>query len=147
MILEGRFKKNNERWIGSIPDLNILDIQDSEKKLFLSLHKLINETLKSTNGGKLVNHTFSIKKMSRIKFFISFDESKYVTAILLKNLRNKEYLTQLKISELLKIEKGSYGQYECAKREPSLSQFEKFLKALGYELKFCIEKIDSKKNC
>ncbi len=132
MKILGAYSETHERLLGTIPLLDLREVGKSKEELFNKLAERLKNTLielsKEGEAGDI-----QITEMSDTEFEIKFSNTKLICALIIKNLRRIEKITQEKVSKKARMVRTSYKQYEEATREPSVSKFNDLIEALGYE--------------
>ena len=140
MKLEGTYGFGSEVWSANIHLLDLIELGKTQEDLFLRLNERLLQLLKEISKGEATDDDFNIEIISNNKFFVKFINSKYVTSLIFKKLRDSKKISQAKVSMNLCCERTSYCQYEEGKREPSLTKFSEILDAMGYEWNLNIQK-------
>ncbi|KAB8035819.1 helix-turn-helix domain-containing protein [Silvanigrella paludirubra] len=140
MNLEGSFGFGSEVWSAKIQLIDLIELGKTEEDLFLRLNKRLLQLLKGISKGEASDDDFKIEIISNNKFTVKFFNSKHVTSLIFKNIRESERLSQAKVAIDLCCERTSYSQYEEGKREPSLTKFSEILDAMGFEWHLNIQK-------
>ena len=141
MKLEGCYYFKNEKWFAKIEILDVLEISTSNlEDLFIKLNNRLMLIFNQNSKEKFTDNDFSLEIVDDVRFFIKFKNFKLATSSIFKRIRNKERYSQAKIANKLKCATSSYSQYEDAKREPSISTFNKVVEGLGYEWELVLKK-------
>ncbi len=133
MKILGILRETNERYLAIIELLDIREVGKSKEELFDKLKSRIAQTLNELSKYDKQIGEIKIIELNGSGFELNFSNTKLIYALLLKRLRQIEKISQEKVSKSARMERGSYKQYEEAKREPSVSKFNDLIEALGYE--------------
>jgi DNA-binding XRE family transcriptional regulator len=131
--IEGILKQSNEHYLAIVPLLDLREVGRSKEELFNKLTNRIAQSLNELSKYDKEIGEIKIIELNDSGFELNFSNTKLIYAILLKRLRQIEKISQEKVSKSARMERGSYKQYEEAKREPSVSKFNDLIEAIGYE--------------
>lgn len=141
MKLEGQYYFKNERWFAKIDLLDVLEISTTDiEDLFTKLNMRLLLMFNQNSKNKFKDNDFTLEIVDDVRFYIKFKNFKLATSSIFKSIRNKERFSQAKIADKLNCVTSSYSQYEEAKREPSISTFNKVVEGLGYEWELVLKK-------
>lgn len=141
MKLEGKYYSSNGRWCAKIDLLDVIELSSKDlEDLFIKLNNRLMLMFNKNSKEKFNDNDFIIEIVDEVRFYIKFKNFKLATSSIFKSIRNKERFSQAKIADKLNCATSSYSQYEDAKREPSISTFNKVVEGLGYEWELVLKK-------
>lgn len=135
MILEARVFKNGKEWLAECPDLDALTQGKSKGQATAMLKDWVRSMLNDPQ------YKVGVEAGDDGRLLLKIEPSAKFFALLLQRTREKHHMSVRAVAELLGFKShNSYAQYERGKTEPSVSQFEKFLRVAsrgkGVNLKF-----------
>ena len=137
MIILGRYKKTNERYLAIVNILDLREIGKTKKEMFEKLANNIKNSLEEISEEKT---DFFINDLGNSKFELVVNDLKIFNSFLFKSLRKRAKESQEKTASNSKMIRGSYKLYEEGKREPSLSKFNELINALGYDWELTLKR-------
>jgi len=139
MIITGKYRFSNTHWIGTLPELDVIQIGKSKEELLINMKAEINNLLSYDDLHGLFELNLNENEYLSLKFL---DQTAF-SSFVFKALRKRAKLSQSKVASKLEIVRTSYTQYEEAKKEPTLSKFNKILEGIGFECEISFKKISS----
>jgi hypothetical protein len=139
MLITGKYKFSNNHWIGTLPELDVIQIGKSKEELLINMKAEINNLLSYDDLQGLFDLSINEDESFTLKFL---DQTAF-SSFIFKTLRRKAKLSQSNVASKLEIVRTSYTQYEEAKKEPTLSKFNEILNAMGFQCEISIKKISS----
>jgi len=139
MNIKGKYKFSNNHWIGTLTELDIIQIGKTKEELLKNMIAEINNLLSYDDLQGLFDLSINEDESFTLKFL---DQTAF-SSFIFKTLRRKAKLSQSNVASKLEIVRTSYTQYEEAKKEPTLSKFNEILNAMGFQCEISIKKISS----
>ncbi len=119
MLISGKYRFSNSHWIGTLPELDVIQIGKSKEELLINMKAEINNLLNYDDLHGLFELNLNENECLSLKFL---DQTAF-SSFVFKTLRKRAKLSQSKVASKLEIVRTSYTQYEEAKKEPTLSKF------------------------
>lgn len=134
MKLEGRVYKDGNFWLVEVPAVAVMTQGYTKKDAYFMIVDAI-EMLIDKKGFKM-----HVEPGPGEKFYVVTDQIKPLLALMLQRQRDRHHLTLAEMAKKLKVKSlNAYAQYEQARSEPSLSQLQKFISAMGPDSDFILE--------
>jgi hypothetical protein len=126
MRFEGFLTKEGKFWVVEIPDLDLMT-QGLTKSGALRMAASVVEDVVGKQGFKV-----QVEQLPDNKFLIDSNDTAELVALMLQRQRVKQGLTLMEVAQRLGSKSpNALGAYEQGKREPSIGQLERLLKAIN----------------
>ncbi len=126
MKFEGSIHKSGKFWVVEIPPLDLTTQGRSKAEAYMMAGSVV-EDIVGQNGFEV-----RVQKRPDDRFWLESNDTVKMIALMLVRQRTKHGLTLMEVAKRLgSTSPNAYGAYEQGRREPTLSQLEKLMKAVN----------------
>lgn len=138
---EGRVSREGKWWAVGVPALDVWTQGKSKAEAYAMIKEAVELSLDKPIEVEVLpmdDELFVLRAKDG-------KNDKALVALMLKNHRANSKLSQEQLAKRLRVEKGTYAQYEQARSLPSVDKIEQFISAMGGREHVVLNVVSSKR--